>query len=60
LAPEEKVFSCEDASTTQRAASSSRARSNAAIRPANMSGESALRVSGSFSVIVATPDSDSS
>ena len=31
-----------------------------AINPLSMSGDSALRVSGSFSVIVATPDSDSS
>ena len=60
LAPEENVFSCEDASTTQRTASSSRARSNAAIRPPSSSGESALRVSGSFSVIVATPESATS
>ncbi len=59
LAPEENVFSCEDASTTQRTSASSRARSNAAIRPPSSSGESALRVSGSLSVIVATPSATS-
>ncbi len=59
FAPEENVRSCEEASTTQRAPSSSRARSNASISPASISAESALRVSGSFSVIVATPCSSS-
>jgi len=57
FAPEENTFSCEDASTTQRTSSSSRARSSAAISAPNSSAESALRVSGSFSVSVATPAS---
>ena len=52
LAPEEKVFSCEEASTTQRTSSSSRARSKRLGQPASSSAESALRVSGSLSVIV--------
>ncbi len=48
LAPEEKTVSCEEASTTTRTASSSRARSNEAIKPSSTSGDSALRVDGSF------------
>ncbi len=59
-APEENVFSCEERSTTQRTASSSRALSKATISPPSSSGESALRVSGSFSVIVAMPESATS
>ena len=56
FAPEENVRSCEerehDAAHLRRP---SRARSKDSIRPPSISGESALRVSGSFSVIVATP-----
>ena len=58
LAPEEKTFSCEEASTTKRTASSSRARSKL-DQPSKHSAESALRVAGSFSVIVATPSATS-
>ncbi len=57
LAPEENVLSFEERSTTQRTLGCSRARSNAPTRPPSSSGESALRVSGSLSVIVATPES---
>ena len=57
FAPPEKTRSCEDVSTTQRTASSSRQRSSAATRSSSSSLESALRDSGSSSVIVATPSS---
>ena len=61
LAPEEKVFSCEEASTTQRALLIvARALERAGQSRSSISGESALRVSGSFSVSVATPASSSS
>ena len=43
------------ASTTARTSASSRARSSAARRPSSSSSDSALRVSGWFSEIVATP-----
>ena len=59
LPPAENTFSCEDVSTTQRTPSSSRASSNASIRPSSVSLPSALRVSGSSSVIVATGPSTS-
>ncbi len=59
LAPEEKTFSCEEASTTQRTASSSRARRSPAISPPISSAERALRVAGSLSVSVATPSETS-
>ena len=55
FAPEEKTFSCEEASTTTRTASSSRALRSESISSPSRSGESELRVSGSSSVIVATP-----
>ena len=58
LAPEENTFSCAEASTTQRTSASSRARSRPAISSPRSSAESELRVSGSFSVSVATPSSD--
>ena len=54
FAPEENVVSCDEASTTTRASSSSRAAWNAAISSVSSSLESALRLSGWFSVIVAT------
>ena len=54
LAPDEKTFSCEEVSTTTRTSSSSRADSSAVISSPSSSTESALRVSGSSSVIVAT------
>ncbi len=54
LPPDEKIFSCEEVSTTQRTASSSRALEGA-ISPSSSSSDSALRVSGWSSVIVATP-----
>ena len=57
LAPDEKTFSCEEVSTTQRTASSSRAASKASISSVSSSLESALRFSGVSSVIVATPSS---
>ena len=60
LPPAEKTFSCEEVSTTQRTPSSSRASSNAPIRSVSSSFESALRVSGWSSVIVATPSSRTS
>jgi hypothetical protein len=59
LPPLENTFSCEEVSTTQRTASSSLARSKAAIRSPSSSSESALRVSGWSSVIVATPSATS-
>ena len=52
--PLENVRSCEEASTTQRTPSSSRARSNASMSSPRSSADSALRVSGSSRVIVAT------
>jgi hypothetical protein len=55
LPPLENTFSCVEVRTTQRTASSSRARSKAAIRSSSTSSESALRVSGWSSAIVATP-----
>jgi len=55
FAPEENTFSCEDASTTQRTSSSSRALCSELTRPSISSAERELRVSGSFSVTVATP-----
>ena len=55
FAPEEKTFSCEEASTTTRTASSSRAARSESTSSPSSSGESELRVSGSSSVIVATP-----
>jgi hypothetical protein len=54
LPPLENTLSCEEVSTTQRTASSSRARSRAAISSSSSSSESALRVSGWSSVMVAT------
>ncbi len=60
LAPLENTRSWLDASTTQRTASSSRACSNAAISSPSSSFDSALRVSGWFSVMVATPVSATS
>ncbi len=54
FAPEEKTFSCDDVSTTQRTSSSSRAVSKAAISSSSSSSDSALRVSGWSSVTVAT------
>ena len=59
LAPEEKTVSCDEVSTTQRTLGSSRAASNASISSPSSSLESALRVSGWFSVIVATPSATS-
>ena len=55
LPPLEKTFSCVEVSTTQRTPSSSRAISNASIRSSSTSSDSALRVSGWSSAIVATP-----
>ena len=60
FAPEENTLSCEEVSTTQRTASSSRASVKAAISSPSSSSDSALRVSGWSSVIVATPDSAAS
>ena len=60
LPPALKTFSCVEASTTQRTRSSSRAASNASISSPSSSPESALRVSGAFSEIVATPSSRTS
>ena len=54
FAPDEKVVSCDEVRTATRASSSSRADSNAAISSVSSSLESALRLSGWFSVIVAT------
>ena len=59
LPPALNTFSCVEVSTTQRTASSSRAASNAAIRSSSSSSESALRVSGWSSAIVATPSATS-
>src|SRR3954468_3514947 len=59
LPPLEKTFSCEEASTTQRTSSSSRARSKASIAPWRSSLDSELRVSGSSRVMVATPSATS-
>ena len=56
FAPEEQTFSCEEASTTQRTRSSSRALPSASEQLVSSSADSALRVSGWFSVMVATPD----
>ena len=60
LAPEEKTRSWLEVSTTQRTPSSSRASVRAAIRSSSSSVDSALRVSGWSSVIVATPVSPTS
>jgi hypothetical protein len=60
LAPLEKTRSWLLASTTTRTASSSRADSNASISSVRSSFDSALRVSGWLSVIVATPASSTS
>ena len=60
LAPDEKTRSCEEVSTTQRTESSSRAISKAPSSSSSSSIESALRVSGWLSVIVATPVSSTS
>ena len=59
FAPELNTLSCVEVSTTQRTAASSRAASNAACRSANSASESALRVSGWSSAIVATPPATS-
>ena len=55
FAPEEKVVSCDEVSTTHRTTLSSRAVSKASISSLRSSAERALRVSGWFSVTVATP-----
>jgi hypothetical protein len=55
FAPLENVRSCDEARTTQRTASSSRARSKASMSSPSSSADSALRVAGSSRVIVATP-----
>jgi len=55
LPPEENTFSWVEVSTTHRTASSSRAAVKAAIRSSSTSSDSALRVSGWFRAIVATP-----
>ncbi len=60
LPPAEKTFSCEEVSTTQRTSSSTRASFSAAISSPSVSAPSALRVSGSSSVIVATIASSTS
>ena len=59
LAPAEKTRSCEEVRTTARTSPSSRARLSAPVRSSRSSLESELRVSGSSSVIVATPSSTS-
>ena len=46
FAPDDQTRSCEDASTTQRTASSSRAATSASISSPSSSLDSALRVSG--------------
>ena len=56
LPPLEKTLSWVEVSTTQRTASSSRHASSAAISSASSSSDSALRVSGWSSAIVATPE----
>ena len=60
LAPLENTRSCVLVRTTQRTASSSRADSNASISSPKSSFDSAFRVSGWSSEIVATPDSATS
>jgi hypothetical protein len=55
LPPAEKTFSCEEASTTTRTASSAFASRSESASSDRSSVESALRVSGSSSVIVAIP-----
>jgi len=55
----EKTRSCEEVRTTARTSPSSRARLSAPVRSSRSSLESELRVSGSSSVIVATPSSTS-
>ena len=59
-APAEKTFSCDEVSTTQRTRSSSRADANAEVSSLSSSLVSALRLSGVFSVTVATPSSRTS
>ena len=59
-APAENTFSCDEASTTQRTRSSSRADSNASVSSESSALDSALRLSGVFSVTVATPSSRTS
>ena len=54
LPPAEKTFSCEEASTTTRTSSSAFAARSASSSSRRSWSESALRVSGSSSVIVAT------
>ncbi len=55
LPPELNTFSCVEPSTTQRTPSSSRADSKASISSLSSWFESALRVSGRFMEIRATP-----
>ena len=58
--PDENTVGCVEVSTTQRTAASSRASSRARHSSSNSSPESALRVSGRSSAIVATPPSATS
>ena len=60
LPPEENVFSCEEASTTQRTRVIRARLAEAGDQTVEQLPESAFRVSGSFSVIVATPESATS
>ena len=58
LPPAEKTFSCDEARTTTRTSSSAFAARSASSSSLSSWSESALRVSGSSSVIVATPLGD--
>ena len=59
LPPDENTFSCVEVSTTQRTSWSARAAANASSSSSSTWSESALRVSGWSSAIVATPPATS-